>query len=139
MANKAKRLSLLPVRSLNSSVLKWPDAKTVKEAFTLWAKETIHNNANVVRLGYFGSYARGNSGPGSDLDVVIVVKNSDKPFERRGAEWDLIIIPVPVDVLVYTSREWRNLEERSCMAHILKNETIWFDDCKDNLHSRDRE
>ena len=116
----------MPVRSLNSSVLKWPDAKTVKDAFTLWAKETILNNANVVRIGYLGSYARENAGPGSDLDVVIIIKSSDKPFERRGADWDLTHIPVPVDVLIYTSREWRNLDERSRMTRVLKNETVWF-------------
>ena len=118
----------MPVRSLNSFVLKWPDAKTVKEAFTAWAKETIHNSANVIRIGYFGSYARGKTGPGSDLDVVIVVKGSNEPFERRGASWDLTKLPVPVDVLVYTICEWENLEERSGMGRILKNETIWFDD-----------
>lgn len=111
----------------------------MKEAFALWAKDTIHNNVNVVRIGYFGSYARGNAGPGSDLDVVIIVKSSEKPFERRGVEWDLTSLPVPVDVLVYTLREWRDLEARSCMGRILKKETIWFGDCKDKQHSTDRE
>jgi len=116
----------MPVRSLNSYVLKWPDAKTVKDAFTVWAKKTVRNNTNVVRIGYFGSYARGTTGPGSDLDVVIIVKSSDKPFERRGIDWDLTRLPVPVDVLVYTLREWESLDMHSRMARILKSETIWL-------------
>ena len=119
----------MPVRSLNSSVLKWPDAKTVHEAFLRWAKKAVRKNANIVRVGYFGSYARGNYGPGSDLDVVIIVDTSDKPFERRAADWDFSAIPVPVDVLVYTRAEWWNLDTHSRrMARLLKSETVWFDD-----------
>ncbi|MBN1901768.1 nucleotidyltransferase domain-containing protein [Candidatus Sumerlaeota bacterium] len=115
----------MPVRSLNSSVLRWPDAQAVKEAFRLWAKKIVHNDPNVVRVGYFGSYARGDAGPGSDIDIVIIVKNADKPFSRRGADWDLTSLPIPADVLVYTSLEWSELEEHSGMGRILRNETIW--------------
>ena len=118
----------MPVRSLNSPVLKWPDARTVYKALVHWAQEAVRQSANVVRVGYFGSYARKNAGPGSDLDVVIIVETSDKPFERRAANWDLTSIPVPVDVIVYTCREWQNLDACSRMARILTTETVWLDD-----------
>jgi predicted nucleotidyltransferase len=36
----------------------------------------------VVRVGYFGSYARGDWGVGSDLDLIIIVDRSDEPFAR---------------------------------------------------------
>jgi hypothetical protein len=45
----------------------------------------------VVALGYFGSYARGDWGGGSDLDSIAVVTETGKPFERRSAGWDLHI------------------------------------------------
>ena len=73
----------MPVRSLSSSVLKWPDGKTVEHAIKLWAEKVSQNRKDVLRIGYFGSYARGNWGVGSDLDVIIVLESSEEPFERR--------------------------------------------------------
>jgi predicted nucleotidyltransferase len=63
----------------------------------------------VVAVGYFGSYAQGDWGVGSDLDVVVVVKQSSEPFERRAARLDATGLPVPADVLVYTRAEWGGL------------------------------
>jgi predicted nucleotidyltransferase len=48
----------MPVRSLNSPVLIWPDAESVDLAARRWA-EHASQNPEVVRIGYFGSYARG--------------------------------------------------------------------------------
>lgn len=98
----------MPVRSLNLSVMKWPDKEKVLQALSEWKRTNCKNNENIVSIGYFGSYARNDSGVGSDLDLVIIVKKSDKPFEKRGIEWDLSSIPVPVDLLVYTQKEWGN-------------------------------
>jgi predicted nucleotidyltransferase len=56
-----------------------------------------------VAVGYFGSYARGDWGVGSDLDLVVIVEASAEPFERRA---------VPVDLLVYTRAEWTRLASR---------------------------
>lgn len=49
----------------------------------------------VVRVGDLGSYARGDWGVGSDLDLIIIVDQSDDPFERRAARWDATELPVP--------------------------------------------
>jgi hypothetical protein len=46
---------------------------------------------------------------GSDLDLVVIVKNSDQPFQRRAVTWDTVELPVPTDVLVYTEEEWQLL------------------------------
>src|SRR3972149_6453282 len=45
------------------------------------------------RVGYFGSYARGDWGPGSDLDVMIVVAASGEPMARRPLAWGLTGLP----------------------------------------------
>ena len=63
----------------------------------------------VLRIGYFGSYAKGNWGVGSDLDIVILVAHSDLPFMRRALGWDTLALPVPTDVCVYTQAEWDKL------------------------------
>lgn len=101
----------MPVRSLRSPVIRWPDAETVVAALR--------------RVGYFGSCARGDWGVGSDLDVVIVVRDTDAPFERRAAGWDATGLPVPADVLVYTADEWRRLAEGSPMARAMRREVRW--------------
>ncbi|MHB8731893.1 MAG: nucleotidyltransferase domain-containing protein [bacterium] len=93
----------MPVRSLRSSVFKWPDGRTVDEAVRRWAASVVRRRQDVARIGYFGSYARGDWGVGSDLDLIIVVERSDQPFERRAAGWDATGLPVQADVLVYTT------------------------------------
>ena len=117
----------MPVRSLSSSVIKWPDLKPVKEAIDLWAKEEVPKHPELLRLGYFGSYARGDWGVGSDLDLIAIVSESSESFERRSLPWSLTSLPVPSDLIVYTKREWESLEERGGLfARTLSRETVWI-------------
>ena len=115
----------MPTRFLSSSVLKWPNAQTVDRAVRRWAENAVRQRQDVVRIGYFGSYARGDWGVGSDLDVVIVVESSDQPFERRAASWDVKELPVPADVLVYTQEEWQSLDLQGRFYQVLMREALW--------------
>lgn len=115
----------MPVRSLNSSVLKWPDAPSVDQAVRQWAQRIARARKQVRRIGYFGSYARGDWGVGSDLDLVIVVDDSDQPFEKRARDWDVTDLPVPADVLVYTLEEWKALPPQERFYQTLMREMIW--------------
>jgi len=47
----------MPVRSLRSSVLRWPDAETVGAALRQWARGAGRQHPIINRVGYFGSYA----------------------------------------------------------------------------------
>jgi predicted nucleotidyltransferase len=114
----------MPVRSLSSSVLRWPDAQTVDQALRDWAEKVVRDREDVLRIGYFGSYARGDWGVGSDLDLVVIVEESHRPFERRSVEWDATVLPVPVDVLVYTRREWQVLSQQGRFCQVSR-EAIW--------------
>ncbi len=115
----------MPVRSLSSPVLRWPDAREVDQTLRLWAGRAAGSSREVIRIGYFGSYARGDWGPGSDLDIVIVVERSDEPFERRSARWDTTRLPVPADVLVYTREEWERLSRTRAFHRRVKREAVW--------------
>ena len=115
----------MPVRSLSSSVVIWPDRAAVESALGLWAEEAARIRPELVRVGYFGSYARGDWGVGSDLDVVLVVAGADLPFARRAVAWDLTRLPVPVDSLVYTQDEWRGLDPASRFTRVLAREVVW--------------
>ncbi|MBI4289279.1 MAG: nucleotidyltransferase domain-containing protein [Chloroflexi bacterium] len=116
----------MPVRSLNSSVLRWPDHATVDRAARAWAKEVAGARRDVVRIGYFGSYARGDWGVGSDLDLVIMLDRSLLPFHRRSLEWDATVLPVPADVLVYTQEEWETLEREGGFPRSIGREIVWI-------------
>ena len=62
---------------------------------------------------------------GSDLDLLIIVKSSDKAFERRGLDWDVAELPVPADVLVYTKAEWESLREQGRFHSTVTQEIVW--------------
>ena len=64
----------MPTRSLHTSVIKWPDARTVESALR---------------------------------------------------EWDMLALPVPVDLLVYTQSEWEALDPHSRFYHTLAREAVW--------------
>ncbi|MEX2401525.1 MAG: nucleotidyltransferase domain-containing protein, partial [Rhodothermales bacterium] len=106
----------MPVRQLGDSVLKWPDAESVRSAAEEWAGRVAAHHDHVRAVGYFGSFARDDWGVGSDLDIVVVTVENDVPFEKRGLDFDVVDLPVPVDLLVYTEEEWVTLS-RGRMAH----------------------
>ena len=67
-----------------------------------WAAREARRHPELLRLGYFGSYARGDAGVGSDLDVIAIVREAAEPFERRSLIWDLNPLPVPAEIIIYT-------------------------------------
>lgn len=116
----------MPLRSLNSSILKWPDQKSVDQAVRSWSAAQANHRPALKRLGYFGSYARGDWGVGSDLDLIAVVDAISEPFERRALTWDLSNLPVPAEILVYSRKEWKNLQKRNDkFSRMLNREVIW--------------
>ena len=95
-------------------------------AIRLWTAEQFRVQPNIIRLGYFGSYARGDWGVGSDLDLIAIVNETSQPFERRALQWDLKGLPVPAEIIVYTLSEWEDLQKRDTkFARMLKRETVW--------------
>ena len=99
----------MPVRSLSSAVFKWPERERVLAAARLWACDLRTLDAAVVRVGCVGSYARGDWGVGSDLDVIVLLSESDLSRLERYARYYPQGVPVPVDVWVYTLAEWQDL------------------------------
>jgi predicted nucleotidyltransferase len=106
-------------------VLKWPDGARVVSALRTWAEAMSRTHTELCRVGYFGSYARNESGVGSDLDIIVIVSHTDVAFVSRGAHWDTTDLPVPADVLVYTRAEWEQLERGDRPRPRLVDETRW--------------
>ncbi len=114
----------MPVRSLTSPVLKWPEPQKVIQALQHWVERLAKTRSDIIQIGYFGSYARGDWGVGSDLDLVIIVDRADQPFEMRPSQFDTLELPVPVDILVYTLEEWQ-LNHAKKFFQALEKEAVW--------------
>ncbi|MFN3566314.1 MAG: nucleotidyltransferase domain-containing protein [Burkholderiaceae bacterium] len=107
-------------------MLKWPDRATVDAAVRALVAQWVPAHPELRRAGYFGSYARGDWGVGSDVDLVMVVERSARPFAERALDFDQTPLPVPADLLVYTEDEWRSLPDVSPrFARRLATETVW--------------
>jgi predicted nucleotidyltransferase len=112
---------------LHSCVLRWPSLEEVRAAAEAWARSEAPRHEGLLRLGSFGSYGRGDAGVGSDLDLVAVVEKSSEPFHSRALAWDLLSLPLPAAILVYTSAEWDRLQaEGGRFARALGAETRWL-------------
>jgi predicted nucleotidyltransferase len=99
----------------------------VREAIGLWAKTEIPKHPKLLQLGYFGSYARGDWGVGSDLDLIAIVSDSSEPFEQRSLSWSLTSLPVASDLMVYTEKEWDALQEKGGrFVRTVSREAIWI-------------
>ena len=117
----------MPVRSSTSSVLRWPDRGSVVAALEAWAAREASRHAGLLRLGYYGSYARGDWGVGSDIDLIAIVEGTAHPFERRALDWDLLDLPVPAEIVVYTREEWERLRtEGGRFARTIERESVWL-------------
>ncbi|MDI6816954.1 MAG: nucleotidyltransferase domain-containing protein [Actinomycetota bacterium] len=95
------------------------------QAVRQWATDLAQVRSDVSRIGYFGSYARGDWGVGSDLDIVIIVTDSRQPFIERAAAIDATGLPVSADLLIYTEAEWGALDEQGKFYQTITSETIW--------------
>ena len=116
----------MPVRSLSSSVLTWPGKNRVEPALAAWALELSTRCGDLLAVGYFGSYERGDWGVGSDLDLIVVLGKSESLFGQRSLPVGTGLLPVPADMLIYT---WGELEEMmrrgGRFAATLHAETAW--------------
>jgi predicted nucleotidyltransferase len=64
----------------------------------------------VLRVVLFGSFAREDYGARSDIDLLVVLKSSDRPFAERVADFLRFIPPYPTDVFPFTLAE---IEQRT--------------------------
>jgi predicted nucleotidyltransferase len=98
----------------------------VLSAVRTWAAVQTVLHPELVRLGVFGSYARGDQGVGSDVDLVAVVRTASVPPFERARAWATEELPVPADLLIYTEDEWRQRIARGDrFARVLDGEVVW--------------
>lgn len=98
------------------------DESIIKDAVSKLVREY-----NPIEIYLFGSFAWGKPDENSDLDLIIVLRESDeKPYKRSvRALKALRDIKVAKDVLVYTEKEFNSLSsDASSLCHKVVNEGV---------------
>jgi len=101
-----------------------PVEKDIIDTFTLLLKKKL----SIHRLELFGSRARGDADPDSDMDVLVIVNDISPELEdyisecawEAGFKHEIVIVPV-----VYTRDEWENGPELySLLAEAIRAEGV---------------
>jgi predicted nucleotidyltransferase len=91
-------------------------------------KTLLLQRVKVHTLVLFGSRARGDADPASDMDVLVVVEDVDSTVENyisdcaweAGFEHGIVVVPV-----VFSHEEWEHgLERHSLLAKAIRAEGI---------------
>ncbi len=98
------------------------------------AVEIIVDQADPEQIYLFGSRARGNARPDSDVDLLVVEREPFGPNRSRRREMSrlclaLANLPVAADVLVYACEEldhWRHARNH-VIAHALRDGRLLYE------------
>ena len=101
--------SRAPSGSSASLVVKSNNQAAVERAVRGWARDVRERRPEVLRVVWFGSRVTGTPGPGSDVDVCVVLAAADKPFRDRIGDYLPYGFPVGVDLFPYTVAELERL------------------------------
>jgi predicted nucleotidyltransferase len=95
---------MLPSGSSSTVAVTYFDRAAVRQAAEALA-ERLGRHPEVEEVILFGSVAWGVPVPGSDVDLLLVLSDSDAPFPERIARYVPTGFPVGVDVFPYTREE----------------------------------
>jgi len=72
--------------------------------------EILSKDNNILKIVLFGSFATGKAVPGSDLDILIVLRESDKKLINRIEDFQEVFsdMGIAVDIFPYTIDELEN-------------------------------
>ena len=85
------------------------DKERVRRALDSYVAALVVEHPEIERVVLFGSMARGGTVPGSDVDLLLVISGSDRPFLDRVPLYMPDRFPVGIDVFPYTETEIRSM------------------------------
>jgi predicted nucleotidyltransferase len=95
--------------SFGSVQVTWLDRPAVLEATRKAVRALARRRPEVQRVILFGSMARGDAVPGSDVDLLMVLSECNQPFLDRIPRYKPSGIPIGVDVFPYTEEELQRM------------------------------
>ncbi|PMP86357.1 MAG: membrane protein insertion efficiency factor YidD [Roseiflexus castenholzii] len=75
---------------------------STEAALREWALALAEQHPDIARVGYVDEPPQA----GGKTDVLLIVAQSDHPFDQRAAAWDAHPLPLPARLSVYTVDEW---------------------------------
>lgn len=99
----------MPVRSLHSSKIVWPTEDEVISSVKLFAKKVRSDFSQVIDIYLIGSYANQNAGVGSDIDLIIIVKNITEK-KKLYLELPTEKLILSADVQVFSENDWLKMK-----------------------------
>ena len=102
---------------MNSVVIKSISRKEIEDRVASLVRAWRREHPSIRRVIWFGSWVGGLPSPGSDVDLCIVLADSDKPMRERIPDFLPVGFPVGIDLFPYTEREFDALAERSPAWH----------------------
>ena len=114
-------------RSSNSVRIVFADKEGILLLLRDYAEQLRQTRSEVEKIGYFGSYATGTYGPASDVDLLVILRQSDKRFIDRIPDYLPTNLSVCCDVFPYSSDEVRRMQQEDSpwIRHIL-DEVVWL-------------
>ncbi len=85
------------------------DKTAVWKALRKAAADLASAHPEVASIAVFGSLARDAAVPGSDVDLLVTLENSELPFVERAAEYRPRHFPVSIEVFAYTRDEIKQM------------------------------
>jgi len=103
------------------------DKKKVLRQLRDYIKKLRRTWPEVEKVGLFGSYATDAFGPASDVDLLIVLRESSKRFLDRIPDYMPDNLSVGCDVFPYTGEEIERMKRDGSpwICHVLK-EVVWL-------------
>lgn len=101
----------MPEKSSDSVRITFLDIQAIREALREYVKDIAKKHPELVKAVLFGSFAKGNAVPGSDVDIMLVLSRASKSFQDRMVEFLPSRFPVGIDVFPYTEEEVREMLE----------------------------
>jgi len=117
----------MPKRSSNFVKVVFADKKKVLRQLKDYTRQLKKTSPEVEKVGLFGSYATDSFGPASDVDLLIVLRNSAKHFLDRIPDYLPENLSVSCDVFPYTNEEIKRMKQENTpwIRHVLK-EAVWL-------------
>lgn len=101
---------MLQERSLGSVKILSVNYEELIGALKRAARQIKETETGVENVFLFGSFARGDYTPLSDIDILITLARTDQPFlERRDRFIGYFRIPFDVNIIVYTVEEEQSM------------------------------
>jgi len=95
----------MPSESCTSVKVTYFDQQAARAELDRAVEELVRRHPEIERVLLFGSLARRCAAPGSDADLLIVLRSSDRPFPDRIPLYTPEGCSVAVDVFPYTRAE----------------------------------